>query len=122
MDGKGVALGYFFGPRIDSLHGLDKIYSFNSGDAIRVCMFGDRGILKKHWPVVGRVAPWNPAEWPVPMFCRHGNVRVSYDPESLVVLKEERYDMQQCAKLPEDGLDGSGFVEIKLTRQLASTS
>lgn len=120
-DGRGIVLGYFFGPRLETIQGVGGLFSLKRDDAVRVCRFGDHGLVRKMWPVIGKVAQWEPTLWPVPVFCRSGNVGVSYHPESLVVLKEENVDGNDCRKLPEDGLEGSGFVEVKLTRILASS-
>jgi hypothetical protein len=109
-DGKGIALGYFFGQH----HDLDP------AKAVRVCRFGDRGILTGRWRVVGRVPDFVRAQWPVPVFCRSGEILVHYDDQTLQVVSERRSSPEECRGLPEDGLEGSGFVEIKLTRLLAS--
>ncbi|MYZ07462.1 hypothetical protein GT028_08785 [Streptomyces sp. SID2999] len=119
-DGKGIVLGYFFGPRIESIKGLPKVRSFEAESAIKVCRCGDLGLIRENWPVVGRVESWDPAQWNVPDFCRNGDIRVVYDSDSLVVSREERLDSRECRLLPQDGLEGAGFVEIKLTRLLGA--
>jgi len=60
-----LLLGYFFGPRLASqteanLSGLE------SKDAVLSLRFGDLGLLKGLWPVVGKLPGWNPAKWPMP--------------------------------------------------------
>ncbi len=117
-DGKGVALGYFFGPRLDSPRTLTGPVEPDPRDAIHVCLFGDRAILRRDWPIVGRVASWTSAHWPLPVFCRNGDTRVIYDESSLSVLAEERTGPGGCNGLPQDGVAGSGFVEMVLTRLL----
>ncbi|WP_407560890.1 immunity 26/phosphotriesterase HocA family protein [Streptomyces sp. 184] len=120
MDGKGIVLGYFFGPRVEPLEDLPQTRTLDANSAIKVCRFGDLGLVREKWPVVGRVESWNPAEWNVPDFCRDGNIRVVYNGDSLTVSREERLDSRECRLLPQDGLEGAGFVEIKLTRLLGA--
>ncbi|MFF5537858.1 immunity 26/phosphotriesterase HocA family protein [Streptomyces cinerochromogenes] len=117
-NGKGIALGYFFGPRVESLEDLPQVRRFEADSAIKVCRFGDLGLMREKWPLVGRVESWDPAQWSVPEFCRDGNIRVVYDGDSLEVSHEERLNPPECQLLPQDGLEGAGFVEIKLTRLL----
>ncbi|MDX6740734.1 immunity 26/phosphotriesterase HocA family protein [Actinocorallia sp. A-T 12471] len=117
-DGKGIALGYFFGQRVDTLDNVAGPFDLEPGNASKICRFGDRGIIKGLWQVVGRVAEWDPEQWPVPTFCRNGEVLVQYDDQTLKIVSELKSSPQGCKDLPEDGLEGSGFVEIKLTRLL----
>ncbi|MEV7549719.1 immunity 26/phosphotriesterase HocA family protein [Amycolatopsis sp. NPDC089917] len=119
-DGKGIVLGYFFGPRLESIESLSKVREFEVGSAIKVCRCGDLGLIRENWPVVGRVESWDPSQWNVPDFCRDGGIRVVYDADSLTFSREERLDPSECRLLPQDGLEGAGFVEIKLTRLLGS--
>ncbi|WP_406177227.1 immunity 26/phosphotriesterase HocA family protein [Streptomyces canus] len=118
-DGKGVVLGYFFSPRSESPE-LPPQGSLEPNGAIKICRFGDLGLIREKWPVVGRVESWNPAQWGVPDFCRNEEVRVVYDDDSLTISREERLDAGECRLLPQDGLEGAGFVEIKLTRLLGA--
>jgi hypothetical protein len=117
-DGKGIVLGYFFGPRVESLESPLQARTLDANLAIKVCRFGDLGLIREKWPVLGRVESWDPARWSVPEFCRGGDIRVVYDGDSLAVSREERIDSRECRLLPQDGLEGAGFVEIKLTRIL----
>ncbi|RSN36996.1 hypothetical protein DMC61_02675 [Amycolatopsis sp. WAC 04169] len=118
-DGKGIVLGYFFGPRAESIEGLPEVRSFDIDSAIKVCRCGDLGLIRENWPLIGRVESWDPGQWNVPDFCRDGDIRVVYDGDSLEVSREERLDPRECRRLPQDGLEGAGFVELKLTRLLA---
>ncbi|RZB15328.1 hypothetical protein StrepF001_33330 [Streptomyces sp. F001] len=119
-DGNGIVLGYFFGPRVESLEVLPQACALEANSAIKVCRFGDLGLIRGKWPVVGRVESWDPTQWRVPEFCRDGNIRVVYDGDSLAVSHEEPLDSRECRLLPQDGLEGAGFVEIKLTRLLGA--
>lgn len=115
-DGKGIALGYFFGQRIGVLDKVAGPFDLDPRRVAKICRFGDRGIIKGMWRVVGRVTDWDPEEWPVPTFCRNGEILVQYDDRTLKIVSERKGPQPECKDLPEDGLEGSGFVEIKLTR------
>jgi len=121
-DGNGIALGYFYGQRIEALDTISTPLDLDPEKASRVCRFGDRGIIKGQWRVVGRVAEWNPQRWPVPTFCRNNSTLVQYDDQTLAVVGERKADGSECKNFPEDGLEGSGFVEIKLTRLIGALS
>ncbi|MFE7215956.1 immunity 26/phosphotriesterase HocA family protein [Streptomyces sp. NPDC057611] len=118
-DGKGIVLGYFFGPRLETPE-VPPQGLLEPNAAIKICRFGDLGLIRGKWSIVGRVESWDPALWGVPDFCRNEEVRVVYDDASLTMSREERLDPEECRLLPQDGLEGAGFVEIKLTRLLGS--
>jgi hypothetical protein len=118
-DGKGIALGYFYSRRVDAVDDLTGSFELVAGDAAARIRFGDRGLMKGQWLVVGRVTDWDPRSWPVPEFCRDGQIVVRYDDQSLASSGVTRSASGGCRDLPEDGLAGSGFVEIRLTRLVA---
>ncbi|WP_443042029.1 immunity 26/phosphotriesterase HocA family protein [Streptomyces sp. B21-079] len=118
-DGKGIVLGYFFGPRLETPE-VPSQGLLAPNTAIKICRFGDLGLIRGKWSIVGRVESWDPALWSVPNFCRNEEVRVVYDDSSLSMIREERLDPEECRLLPQDGLEGAGFVEIKLTRLLGA--
>jgi Immunity protein 26 len=122
---EGVLLGYFFGPRRDSVPTLDELGALSASDATLVERFGDLGILDGAWPLVGHADKWNRGAWPTPAFGRLEELterafKVIYDdgdPNRL--LREERIDPSELASLPKDGLSGAGAVERILTRLLS---
>lgn len=118
-EGKGIALGYFFGPRLETPE-VPPQGSLEPNAAIKISRFGDLGLIREKWSIVGRVESWDPALWGVPAFCRNEEVRVVYDDDSLTMSREERLDPEERRLLPQDGLEGAGFVEIKLTRLLGA--
>lgn len=123
-DGKGRAFGSFFGPRIAS---SDEISNFDlqMKNAIFSCRFGDHGLYKKSWNVVGAVPDWNPEQWPMPKFSRqHDDASRYYVTEyddNLGVLSETIVPASEALNLPEDVQFGSGIIEIKLDNLLASS-
>lgn len=121
-DGK-LLLGYFFGPRFSSQYEAD-MSGIEFGSAILALRFGDLGLAKGLWPILGKLPEWNPAEWPMPNVVRRDllgkakPILVRYDdndPSKIVSEESIEHDID----LPFDGLAGHGFVEAKLTKLLA---
>lgn len=69
--GGGVLLGYFFGRRFDALPVLAEVKDWQPKDAITVQRFGDLGLTKGDWPVLGKPGDWDRAKWPIPKFKRY---------------------------------------------------
>lgn len=117
----GITLGYFFGPRLDRVPEAINENEFEPDAALKVCRFGDLQLIQGTWVVLGRLSNWSRPKWLLPQFCRNGEIRVTYDEETLQEIRAE-YDPQRCASLPQDGLEGAGYVEIVLTKLLAAQS
>jgi hypothetical protein len=122
---EGVLLGYFFGPKRDTVPTLDEISSLSASDAALVERFGDLGILDGTWPLVGHADAWDRDAWPIPTFGRSEELTgrafmVIYDDaDPNRVLREERIDASELVTMPRDGLSGAGAVETILTRLLS---
>ena len=121
-DGK-LLLGYFFGPRLASQADAD-MSGLELSDAILSLRFGDLGLIKGLWPVIGALPEWNPAEWPMPnavrrdLLGRAKPILVRYDDnDPSKIVGEEA--IENDTDLPADGLAGHGFVEAKLTKLLS---
>lgn len=117
-----LLLGYFFGPRLASQAEAD-VSDIEPSKAILSLRFGDLGLVKGLWPVVGRLPDWNPAQWPVPNAVRRDllgkakPILVRYDDnDPSKILSEEA--LENDIDLPAEGLAGHGFVEAKLTKLL----
>ncbi len=93
-----------------------------------ICHFGDLGIIRRQWPLINNGQLFNRSDWPVPLFHR-----VLPIPEGKAVIVEYGQDYsgleapiceritpvnEEILKLPEDGLFGSGAIEILLTKLL----
>lgn len=125
MNGKGAVLGYFFGRRYDEPPELGDLEDLVAIENVLVQCFGDLGLIRGTWPVVGRLPGWRREEWPMPAFGRREELtgrcwRVEYDdddPNSRP--REVLISLEECERLPEDGAAGSGFIEARLTRLLA---
>jgi hypothetical protein len=126
LAGRGkTPLGYFFGPRLDALPGLDHVAGLRPEDAVFVGLFGSQGLRRGSWPVLGRVPGWDRAEWPVPVFTVKDAIidglywRRFYDPDDPGRwLSEERVERGVVPELLSDSLSGSGAVEIWLSKLL----
>jgi hypothetical protein len=122
-DGRGGALGYFFGPRRESVPTLADISDLQPADAISIERFGDLGFLEGEWPIIGKHPVWDRDQWPMPDF---GHVDIVsgrpvkriYCEQTLRLLREEPATHDEICHLPKDRLAGSGAVEIRLTKLL----
>jgi hypothetical protein len=120
-----VLLGYFFGPRLESVDSaLDC--DLNPANAILRVRFGDLGLIQGEWPILSKVASWNRLDWPMPDFIRRDlmgakmPVRVRYS-ESDPNYVEAEHPMTADDDLEPDALYGYGAVEKKLTRLLGAS-
>ena len=126
MDGKGSVIGYFFGPSHKEIpSSLDFTKGLTPDDAIFIAHFGDLGLLKGTWKVLGEREPWIREKWPLPAFVRTDVIsgkhrKVLYFEDNL--LKEVQLVpivAETAKRLPEDGIFGAGAVEIRLTKLLS---
>jgi hypothetical protein len=125
MNGGGIVFGCFFGPKLNGLADAMSRSDLQAGNAIFTCRFGDLGLLKQEWKVIGKLSGWSRDRWPLPPFLHvdqdggAGFIR-RYDEDSLKFISEERVALSRVSKteFPEDGLFGYGAVEIILTRLL----
>lgn len=114
-----ILLGYFFGPKMDAPGFGDR--EPRPTDALLYLRFGDLGLIKGEWPIVGKVEHWNRFDWPMPEFVRDplsGRAwRVHYadDDPSLI---EYEYPTPSDDDGPANSLSGYVAVEIKLTKLL----
>lgn len=122
-DRRGGVIGYLFGLRSDDVPTLAAVSALSPIDAIRVMRFGDLGLVKDEWPILGDLESWCAEEWPIPDFGRRDPTgrafRVVYSAEDLRgPLREEPITDEECDTLPRDALSGSGAVERVLTELL----
>lgn len=114
--------GYFYGPKLLSPFegGVSEIIPEN---AIISLVFGDLGLIKREWQIVGQLPNWNREEWGMPDFVRRDPIgkrawRVRYsDHDPSLVLGEAPVDFN--VSLPENCSWGYGAVELKLTALLS---
>lgn len=119
-----ILLGYFFGPARDRVPDLQELAGAGPSAAAYVARFGDLGLVDGSWPVIGRLPDWDRERWPNPQFCRSVDdgrlaLAVAYADDDIgELIDETRVSDADCRELPEDGMAGSGFVELRLTRLL----
>jgi hypothetical protein len=113
-----ILLGYFFGPRLVSkdewtLDGL------RPGDAVLRVRFGDLGLIRGDWQILGIIPGWNRSEWPMSQFVRRdplGQLRpklIEYSDDDPSRQLTERL-IDNDAGLQSDSLSGYGAVSIML--------
>jgi hypothetical protein len=124
MTGGGGVFGYFFGPKRAAVPNLEQVSNLSPQEAFWLAQFGDLGLLKGKWPIIGRTKDWRRELWPLPPFIRldltdpRRAVKVIYSDDNLERLDEETCDPALAKIYPEDGLSGAGAVEIWLTKIL----
>ncbi len=122
LNGKGVVLGYFFAPRLSSANAPQFGDQIQPQHAILVGQFGDLGLLKGEWPIVGKISGWTRAQWRLPRFVRQvGPTTIASEyTDDLQLVRE--YNLDPTQALPKDSckesLMGYGFVEIMLSKLL----
>lgn len=121
-DGKGRAVGAFFGPSVSSAAEVSAEH-LRLDSAVLICRFGDHGLHSKRWPVIGMIPNWSEGPWSVSKFVRrHDSPDRCYVTEydaSLRVVSECVLPIGAGKMLPEDAQYGSGVVEVKLAKALA---
>jgi hypothetical protein len=114
----GLILGYFFSRKYMALPDLSKL-QLEPLEAEKIVIFGDLGLIKNQWPVLGQLKSWERTRWPVPDFFRKDELfekawKVRYaDDDISKRLTEEPVPYDQ--NLESDSVYGAGAVEILLT-------
>jgi hypothetical protein len=121
----GVLLGYFFGPAVSEIPALNALQGLKASNAVLVRRFGDLGMIRGKWPVLGVSPDWKAADWPLPDF-----VRFETDASRAWLVKYAEDDVNKymnetpCPALeveghPLDALSGYGAIELILTKRLS---
>ncbi len=127
---KGPHLGYFFGPRYESIPGEQETWQKQPSDAILIEWFGPLGILWGTWPLIPTTRPFRREEWPVPKFRSIDPLNptrgwlVEYDQETSgldLPVRRIYCDAKDLEGLPEDGVSGYEAIEIVLTKLLSES-
>ncbi len=124
---KTVCLGYFFGPKYETVPGDVATWEKKPEDAVLITQFQDLGIVNGRWPLIQSTRPFSREEWPIPKFGMEiadsngkGYLReYEFDEAGHWNLINERVvDAKEIMDLPEDSFWGGGAVEIHLTKLL----
>jgi hypothetical protein len=117
-----IVFGYFFGPRLRGRENA-QLEGLEPETAALALFFGDLGLVKGLWPIVGQVYDWDRARWPLRDVVRR-------DPLGKLTPMLVRYDDSDPGKvlsetpiaidndLLDDGLAGHGYVEARLSKLL----
>ena len=117
---KGGVFGYFFGPKLDTSALESAPHGRSANDRVLWGIFGDLGLLKGEWPIIGSDPNWNPDSWPMPAFVRvdrAANIAFlsEYDPNTLKCLTERKCNPELASDHPPDSTMGYGLLESRLT-------
>jgi Immunity protein 26 len=113
-----VLLGYFFGPRL-APDAARRMVDPDPADAVLRVICGDLGLMNGRWQVLGNIANWNRAKWPMPAFVRKdpfGQRRpllVRYSDDDPTELESET-PIDCDEGLQVDAVYGYGAVAIRL--------
>jgi Immunity protein 26 len=121
----GGVLGYFFGPRITKLPDPAETLQLRANDALWVKKFGDLGLVKNEWPIIGKMPHWDARDWPLPVFGGVDILRptkgyiIEYDPNDIhSELSLCEVGVEALRGLPKQGLSGAGAVVETLSLAL----
>lgn len=119
----GLVLGYF-SPMRFAEPPLARDSEFSADSALWIKLFGDLGFLERRWPILGAMHNWNPDEWPLPDFSHHEELtgrsyRITYRGDLRNRPDQVPARPEDLVGLPEQGIAGAKFVELKLDRMLA---
>src|SRR5438093_11677278 len=69
MAPRGRALvGYFFGDRFPTLPTLRQVSHLKPDQAVLIRRFGDLGLIRGEWKVIGGASDFDRSVWPMPKF------------------------------------------------------
>lgn len=124
----GILLGYFFGPAKTRIPSIQELAKHTPNTAALIAIFGDMGLIRGEWPMIGRTPDWDRAAWPLPVFARVDVVDpsvafcVEYSPDDpATVIREYRCKPTDVANYPVDRLMGHGSVANTLNDLLYSS-
>jgi hypothetical protein len=91
--------------------------------ALLIRLFGDLGLLEGGWKVLGSLPNWDRQLWSVPLFARTESILgltelVEYSEATLREVRSQDCSPRKARRYPEDGLSGSGAIEVRLTKLL----
>lgn len=121
-NGKGIAFGYFFGPKLD-VKAEELPVDLDPENRVLWGKFGDLGLLNGEWSIIGRSSNWSYEDWPMPPLIRVdesvGLAYISiYDQTTFSLVSESICDPNLKDSYPFDRMMGYGSVEIRLTKLL----
>ncbi|WP_437491795.1 Imm26 family immunity protein [Sorangium sp. So ce1014] len=123
-NGMGEVFGYFFGPRRSTIFSDDATRTLRPEDAVMMRLFGDLGLIRREWPIIGTDSELDISRWKMPGFVYRddttGKTWIRYYDERRLGLfvREEPCDPAMEKSLPMDGLSGQVALEVHLDKIL----
>ena len=123
LDGQGAVIGHFFGPVLLDKDQVTLPTDLHPAGSVLTGTFGDLGLVRGEWPILGQTPNWVDALWAIPPLARRDALGeqiylTTYDDETLQVIEEREGTEQDLQRYPYDRLMGYGAVEIRLTHVL----
>jgi hypothetical protein len=112
--------GYFFPKVFHKPPVIEELTDLSPEASVLMVRFGDYGLVKKLWPVIGQLDPWHRNQWPMPLFYRkdfllEGGWIVEYaDDDPTKFIRETRTSGNPDG-LISDGDSGYAAVEDALS-------
>jgi hypothetical protein len=123
---KGCILGYFINKKYKFVPNIESVKEeFEKREIIFVKRFSEMGLKKQEWVVIGCLEDFKLEDWINPEFKREVTLlektffAVQYG-ETLDTGSETKRKIteEESLNMPEDGLAGYGFIELKMTKLL----
>jgi hypothetical protein len=128
----GVLLGYFFGPRRIEEPSMQWLNARIPSQAVLVCRFKDTPLFRGEWRLLGSLAGFDRARWPVPAFHRfEGSVtyipggssvtdwRVEYADDNMVMPQAEAPAQAADLKLTDDLVYDGRMLAVEVGERIA---
>jgi hypothetical protein len=122
-----LLVGYFFGMKFRRPPSVSELEHLTATDACLIRQFADLGLMSGTWQALGGHETLDRRAWPMPNFGRRESltgraIRYEYpDDNPNARPREEHISSAELDRLPAAGIDGSGLLEMRLTRLLADT-
>jgi len=116
-----VLYGYFFGPKLQSLDHVSTD-DLQPETAVAQMIFGDLGLIKGEWGILGPLPDWKRSDWPMPDLVRRDPIgrrawRVRRSDRNPSIIESETPTPFET-NLPPNYSWGYGAVQAKLTKLL----
>lgn len=127
ISSKGILLGYFFSEVYAQPPKIGALCKLKPSEACEALVFGDRGLKRGEWPIIGKCADWFARDWGMPNFVRTEllsgrRYEVFYDANDPAKKAGEReLKAEECKDLKQDSLFGHIAVQRYISHILGHT-
>lgn len=126
---RGVLFGYFFDIHYKHLPSMKETERLTPSNAVLEARFGDLGIKRGEWIILGDMTDWNRESWPLPKFFSFGSgvagdvLVITYNERDLVTVdRSQRASVGDTVLYLPDSMMGYGAIEIRLTEMITSNT